>query len=156
MIDIVEQVNLFKEKAKQLLMMEGNVAPVVFGFLASGAIIVAEMSFETYEEKQAKFSALKKLLKEKGATACVTVFEAWYLPKEKIRNNRDMVPPSEHPEREEAILVEGKIPGRSYSVIIPFARNNGKIEFKEEIVGDTDEGHSVEDNLLKGLFAEVH
>jgi hypothetical protein len=156
MINIVEQVNSLKEKAKEFLLTDGEVEPVVFAFLQNGNVMVCDMKFEDNEEKKAKFNALGELLKANGANACVTVFEAWYLPKEKIENQNEVIPPSEHPGREEAILVMGRTPDRIYSVCVPFSRNGKMIQFGEEVVGDTNDGHRVEDNLLKGLFVDVH
>ncbi len=156
MINIVEQVNSFKEKAKEFLLTDGRVDPVVFAFLPNGKVMVCDMCFEDNEEKKAKFTALSELLKENGVTACVTVYEAWYVPKEKIENQNKIIPPSEHPGREEAILVMGRTPGRIYSVCVPFSRNDKVIQFGKEVVGDTNDGYRVEDNLLKGLFLNIH
>lgn len=156
MIDIVKEVNLFKEKAKKLLLRDGQVNPVVFGFLPTGQLLIVEMSFKSYEEKQAEFARLREFLKEKEVTACVMVSEVWYLSKNKEEKEGKTILPSQHPEREEAILIIGKIPGRSYSIAVPFTRDGGEIKFREEIVGDSDEDFLFEDNLLGGLFTRIH
>ncbi|HCJ65967.1 MAG TPA: hypothetical protein DHV62_01220 [Elusimicrobia bacterium] len=120
MLDIVAEVNNFKEQAKKNLLQDGKVVPVVFGILPSGEAIGVPLSFKDAEEKHEQFSSLEKFFKQKGVTACVTVLESWLVlgDEEKILK----VPPSEHPERKECICVNGKMPGRTYTVAIPFER----------------------------------
>lgn len=154
MIDIVEKVNYLKEQAKENLLKDGKVLPVVFGILPSGEAIGVPLTFENAEEKYEQFSSLQKFFKEKGVTACTTIIESWLVLGKEEKTLK--VPPSEHPERKECIYVNGKMPGRTYTIVIPFERKGKDVQFKEEIVFDSATGSKLKDNLMGELFFDFH
>lgn len=146
--EFLMQLNGIKEKAKSLLARDKHLAAVAFMFKDSGMFLVP-----FGEDKDLTEKVIKIVAGDIKPECVITVAEAWMATAPADgQNPLDIrIKPSEHPEREECVMVSGVCPGVKMSIITRFSRaENGDIVFKEEKTNE-----SFFDRFIGDLFPEV-
>jgi hypothetical protein len=115
-------------KAKTNLETDGFLTPVVFLYLKDGERIMCGVELpRTSKEKRQCFFNLGRTFREEGRTIREAVFmsEGWYVDARKAKDIL-AVAPSQHPQRQEAIVVIGRNADKMQytSVIQPFTRDD--------------------------------
>lgn len=83
--------------------------PLIAAFSPAGQLIIA-VPFKNNREKYLFIAMAREQVRQKGATHFVATVEAWTSPAPEgadIRNHKGLMP-SEHPDREEIILIHGE------------------------------------------------
>jgi len=111
------------------LFLEGNgdLAPLLFVNYASGKDDRIRMTMpDSYEQKRDAFTALGEHLRNTDGpiSEALLIMEGWFVKDWKAESARN-VPPSQHPNRQEAIVLVGRNAknSRQTSVVQPFTRN---------------------------------
>lgn len=140
---VLEIAKDIKSQAERILLNSESLHPIAFIVTPTYETILIPAAFETAEEKHVLYSKICKFGKSKNAIGAISVNEAW------MSLNLHSVP-SEDPQRQEVLIITAM--GRNFSSgwIVPFTRKGHDVVFGEEI--DTDEDHSIENNLLKDMF----
>ena len=122
--------------AKKNLERYGSLQPVLFVQLANGERLAVAVSLSgTGEEKRRVFTDLRTLLQRQGRIVdeAVLLSEGWFVDAQKVVN-ATLVPPSQHPQRQEAITLVGRDAHRTRTtcVVQPFGRTeNGQPTWQE-------------------------
>lgn len=131
--DIVETI---LQGARENLAAHGSLIATLFLNLNDGQRAIIPLSMpETSEEKQMYFSMLGLSVRETGRTIheSILISESWYVAP--TDGKYPDTPPSEHPNRKEAITLAGRDSmGQQYVFAIqPFNRDEGNQPVFEEI-----------------------
>ncbi|MEZ4678234.1 MAG: hypothetical protein R2932_28870 [Caldilineaceae bacterium] len=123
----------------------------------TGIVTIPELGSDS-NEKRLMFNALgQKLRAEKGSIKeAVFIAESWMVNASAPDSNK--YAPSEHPAREEAIVVVGRNEDKSYSLIAiqPFGRNKkDKPVWREPIISISGEGGYSYEGILDDFFTGV-
>jgi len=157
--DIVETI---LQGARENLTAHGSLVATLFLKLNDGqrAIIPLDMP-ETPEEKQRYFTMLGLSVRETRRTIneAILISESWYVAP--TDGKYPDAPPSEHPDRKEAITLAGRDSrGLNYVFAIqPFHRDDGEQPVFEELdlenFGEDIDKNLYSTGLLDFLFAQV-
>lgn len=114
--------------AKENLIKDGSLVPVLFVRLDSGTMEVGALDLpHSADERRAYLFGVGRTLREKGKVIdeAVLVMEGWFVEADKAVSPLS-VPPSQHPQRQEAIVVIGRDAKKTrlISLIQPFGRND--------------------------------
>lgn len=131
-------VEVILQQARENLQKDGSLVPVLFLNLQDGQQALATLTQlpGTPEEKQLYFAEIGSTIRQGGQNIDEAVFlsESWYVDMQKGGNLA--LPPRQHPQRQEAIMLVGRNADRSRftMVVQPFGRDRrnrpvfGKIE----------------------------
>lgn len=126
--------------SRDYLKSKGAISSQFNFYRSDGKIIVVLAIFNNYEEKQKTWEAVNLLLKTENIPFYTFMTESWYYKQKNTgKPPRYEGPAVDHPDREEALVIQGLSKDKSFrkQVLIPFKKKNNKIKFEEET--ETDE-----------------
>ena len=122
-----EIVESLLESGKETLLLDGHLAPTLFLHLEHGEKLATDLSLPCIqEEKQAYFKFQGKSIRYSGHALkeAILLAETWFVMADK--QDELTIPPSQHPNRQEAITLTGRNAqnNRSVFAIRPFRRDD--------------------------------
>lgn len=117
-------------RIKANLETDGYVAPVVFALLPDDQLRVIALDFKTNGQKRRAYNSVKRHLRWLRAWGALAVNESWVLLGPDAASH---LPPSQHPNRREAISVLLQTFGFAESYVLPFERRGKQIVFDREM-----------------------
>ena len=124
--------------ARKLLAADGHLHPALFLRFHGGEQVVTPVTFpETPEQRAGYMATLGRMLHLSGKEVdeAVLVMESWFVK----APTKPFVPPSQHPDRKEAIVAMGRNAANTHytNVVQPFRREpNGDMVFEPAAVAD--------------------
>ena len=154
------KLNEYLDIAKKLIAKDGNLTPVVFLDVAkSEKPIILGLPGISSEQIRRQFMFFKlgaeiKLAK-KEVNGITFLSEAWYTKSEE--NKKNLVRPSDNPNRKEAIVIlSSNIKGKYNFLIQPFKMEGKEVVFEKENkktkTDKKDKAGTIEDNILKWFW----
>ncbi len=140
MLDLRKMAREYMEKAKELLVKDGYLTPVVI--IVGAELSLVELCFENEEEKEDAYSQVAALAREKKALACITINDTYMkmLPAKTKEEAEALVAeyiPGQlvkDPKAEEAIVVfagTGVRGEEAWGLTCIYKKVNGKIQFEQ-------------------------
>jgi len=146
-----------KEQTKELLKQQGRLVPIIIAFNERECFVLG-LDFSSQEAKYACIEEVKRILKEKNVSMYAMICEGWasiMKGVESIDKAREIagkaIPPSQDPQKKEAIIIQGVDFGNKVLLTIPFKKVGSFIEFEDEVWSEgADVGGHMSDLLDKG------
>lgn len=145
-----EQIQGFKDIAKNNLRVHGNLTPVFILESRDGNMDVIAPDFSSDESKQESADEISNMLESGNFKSFLQISEAW-----SVRVDEDKDPfktrPSLHPNKIECVILMYKEDtGNGFMIQIPFKKINGNYRFEEEMRTETEDSKN-----LGGLFWDM-
>ena len=111
-------------RAKEMLVRDKKLVPVVFLLLPGKRFNVMPLKFENTEEKEATVAFVKAVAKGVGADAIVFISEAWSIMRDKLPEDGSIPRASLAPDRKECIAATIVTrTGYEGAITVPFERD---------------------------------
>lgn len=105
--------------ALQNLYQDGQIYPMALLLMSDSKAVFVALQWSTDQEKAATIAAVKGAARL-SAQALIYIIETWL-----TRAPKPGVPPSEDPDREEAVVLVAFTPSSTRAVVVPFRRDEG-------------------------------
>lgn len=129
----------------------GEVQPMWVGQSADNEVYPITAVFGSYEEKEATVRALKEIFDKFNVVRYVSMIESWLIIADKDDYDPETsIRPSEHPDREEVIIITGEDGDNEIFGYFKIIREEGKKPTLSKFERKTGEGFA-----SRGLFCEL-
>ena len=103
--ELIKRVETFFEGAKENFKKDGKLHPITFLMTADGTLMPIIAPMPDDQSKDSLADVVRTLIRKTKAEAVLMVNEAWYLKNPKLKKGDPLPKPSEHADRQEAIVI---------------------------------------------------
>lgn len=151
-VEDIDEMKLSIDFVRKCFEVKGNLSPMVIGTAEKGRYVVPFLHKDN-NEKYILAKKIKEEFKKVGVTAIVVMTEAWMV-KQKAGMIDTSIRPSEHPLKQEIVMVNLLEKNKYESAIIPIIRSEKEVILGEPITSKQT-GAELRDNLFGDYFKEA-